>query len=120
MDTTPLGPHLVTGDELDDARDLLLQCRVNGRLVQEASTADMVFSPADVVAYVSTVLTLEPGDVLALGTPAGVGAGRVPTEFLGDGDTVPSRIAGIGELVNTCRLPGAARVGAIATAGARA
>jgi acylpyruvate hydrolase len=100
--STPLGPWLVTPDEVDHAADLRLSCEVNGQMVQEARTSDLLFRPADVVAYISTFVTLEPGDVIATGTPGGVGHARDPQVFLRAGDTVRTAIEGIGELVNAC------------------
>jgi acylpyruvate hydrolase len=100
--STPLGPWLVTPDEVDHAADLRVSCEVNGQLMQEARTSDLLFRPADVVAYLSTFVTLEPGDVIATGTPGGVGHARDPQVFLRPGDTVRTAIEGIGELVNPC------------------
>ncbi len=100
--TTPLGPVLVTGDEIDDARDLAIGCTVDGDPRQSARTSDLVFPPAEVVAYLSGIMTLEPGDVISTGTPAGVGAGSDPPRFLQPGQLVRTSIEGIGELVNTC------------------
>ena len=71
--------------------------------MQKADTADLVFDPATLVSYISAIITLEPGDVIATGTPSGVGAARDPQRFLADGQTVVTRIAGIGELRNVCR-----------------
>ncbi|MEA2625220.1 MAG: acylpyruvate hydrolase, partial [Candidatus Binatota bacterium] len=67
--TTPVGPWLVTPDEVNDARDLVVRCEVDGRVMQEGRTSDLLFGPADCVAYVSTILTLEPGDLISTGTP---------------------------------------------------
>jgi acylpyruvate hydrolase len=100
--TTPLGPVLVTGDEIDHARDLAISCLVDGDQRQAARTSELVFRPADVVAYLSDIMTLEPGDVISTGTPGGVGAGTDPPRFLEPGQVVLTRIEGIGELVNTC------------------
>jgi acylpyruvate hydrolase len=75
---------------------------VDGDERQLARTSDLVFGPADIVAYVSQILTLEPGDVIATGTPSGVGAGRKPPLFLSSGQVVHTVIEGIGELVNEC------------------
>jgi acylpyruvate hydrolase len=71
--------------------------------MQKADTADLVFDPAALVAYISAILTLEPGDIIATGTPGGVGAARQPPRFLTDGDVVVTRIAGVGECRNRCR-----------------
>jgi acylpyruvate hydrolase len=100
--TTPVGPTLVTPDELDDAGDLELTCEVDGKLMQRGRTADMLFSPTELVEYISTVVTLMPGDLISTGTPAGVGAGRKPPEFLRPGQVLRSSVEGIGELVNEC------------------
>ncbi|MET0135669.1 MAG: fumarylacetoacetate hydrolase family protein, partial [Kibdelosporangium sp.] len=99
---TPMGPWLVTVDELvaagldPDALDL--GCSVNGEPVQRGSTADLIFSVPALIAALSAVLPLEPGDVIFTGTPAGVGAARDPRRFLHAGDQLVSTITGIGEL----------------------
>ena len=98
--TTPIGPHLVTSDEAGD--DLALCCLVDGEVVQTARTADLVFGPATTVAYVSTILTLRPGDVVALGTPGGVGHARTPQRYLQAGQILTTTIEGIGECRNVC------------------
>ena len=104
--STPLGPHLVTSDELvdDPARvpDLEIRCEVDGDVRQCSRTGDLLFGPAEIVAYVSRILTLEPGDVIATGTPGGVGAGRQPPLFLSPGQVVRTVIEGVGELLNQC------------------
>jgi 2-keto-4-pentenoate hydratase/2-oxohepta-3-ene-1,7-dioic acid hydratase in catechol pathway len=99
----PLGPWLVTPDELGDPQDLRVRCTVDGELRQDASTAEMVFDCFQQVAHLSEAFTLEPGDVIATGTPAGVGIGRQPIRenLLQLGSTVTVEIEGIGELVNT-------------------
>jgi acylpyruvate hydrolase len=98
--TTPFGPELVTADEAGAGLDLT--CAVDGETVQTANTADLVFSPAATIAYVSTILTLNPGDVLALGTPGGVGHARRPPRYLTPGTVLTTAIAGLGECRNTC------------------
>jgi 2-keto-4-pentenoate hydratase/2-oxohepta-3-ene-1,7-dioic acid hydratase in catechol pathway len=98
----PMGPWLVTSDEIPDPQALSIQCLVNGELMQDASTADMIFGVAGLVSFCSHAFTLEPGDVIATGTPAGVGWFREPKRMLRDGDVVEVRIGGIGSLVNTC------------------
>jgi acylpyruvate hydrolase len=98
--STPLGPWLVTADE-SPGPSREIACEVDGEQMQKADTADMVFDPATLVSYISTILTLEPGDVIATGTPSGVGAGR--GRFLADGSVVVTRIAGLGEQRNVCR-----------------
>jgi acylpyruvate hydrolase len=103
--STPVGPVLVTPDEVDGAADLLLRCEVDGDVVQEASTSDLLFKPVDVVKYVSTIVTLEPGDLISTGTPGGVGAGMQPPRFLQPSQVMRTSIQGIGELVNEMVAP---------------
>jgi 2-keto-4-pentenoate hydratase/2-oxohepta-3-ene-1,7-dioic acid hydratase in catechol pathway len=98
---SPMGPYLVTPDELDDPNALELGCSVNGEVMQQASTADLVFSVADLIAELSAVLPLEAGDVIFTGTPAGVGLVREPPRFLQPGDELVTHIEGIGELRHT-------------------
>ena len=107
--STPLGPCLVTADELPAAPEdgLRLTCRVDDEVVQDGSTKDMVFPPAEVAAYISTFMTLEPGTVVLTGTPDGVGAARNPPVFLRPGQVLRSAVEGVGELVNRCVLGGA-------------
>jgi acylpyruvate hydrolase len=100
--STPVGPMLVTPDEVDDARDLRLRCEVDGELRQDARTSDLVLDPVAIVQYVSRILTLSPGDLISTGTPGGVGAGMDPPVFLRPGQVVRTVIDGIGELVNEC------------------
>lgn len=100
--TTPLGPMLVTGDEVDEARDLAISCTVDGEPRQSARTSELVFPPAEIVAYLSRIMTLEPGDVILTGTPGGVGAASDPPRFLAPGQVVRTRVEGIGELINAC------------------
>jgi 2-keto-4-pentenoate hydratase/2-oxohepta-3-ene-1,7-dioic acid hydratase in catechol pathway len=99
----PLGPWLVTPDEIGDPQDLRIRCFVDEELRQDASTAEMVFDCFQQVSHLSEAFTLEPGDVIATGTPAGVGIGRKPIRenVLQVGQTVRVEIEGIGELVNT-------------------
>lgn len=97
----PCGPALVTLDEIEDLGALGLRTRVNGELLQQGTTANLVFGPAEVVAWLSRTMTLLPGDIIATGTPAGVGAAQ--GRFLRDGDTVEVEIDGLGALRNTVR-----------------
>lgn len=97
----PQGPVLVTPDELDHPDDLAIGCEVNGETMQSARTSDMLFPVPALVAYLSQVVTLLPGDVVFTGTPPGVGMGRDPQVFLQPGDRLVSRIEGIGELRQT-------------------
>jgi acylpyruvate hydrolase len=104
--STPLGPWLVTSDE-SPGPDRHIECELNGEVVQSSTTSDLLFGVAEVVAYASTIITLEPGDVIATGTPAGVGAARTPPLWLRDGDVMVTRIEGLGECRNVCRVDGA-------------
>lgn len=99
----PLGPWLVTPDEVGDPHGLRIRCRVDGELRQDASTAEMVFDCFQQVSHLSEAFTLEPGDVIATGTPSGVGLGRKPVRenLLQIGSTVEVEVEGIGTLVNT-------------------
>jgi len=99
--STPVGPWLVTSDEIDVGQ-LDLCCDVDGDNRQHANTSDLLFSPAKIAAYTSQFTTLEPGDLIATGTPGGVGAGREPKVFLQDGQTLTTAIEGLGQLRNTC------------------
>jgi 2-keto-4-pentenoate hydratase/2-oxohepta-3-ene-1,7-dioic acid hydratase in catechol pathway len=96
----PCGPHLVTLDEVGDPGRLSLRTWVNGELRQDSSTADMIFGCAEMIEYLTTAFPLEPGTIIATGTPAGVGAGFGPPRFLADGDVVRIEIEGVGALEN--------------------
>jgi 5-carboxymethyl-2-hydroxymuconate isomerase len=100
----PIGPRVVPRDEVGDPQSLRIQCRVNGETMQDASTGDMIFGVAEVVAYISETITLEPGDVIATGTPPGVAFGRPDGRYLQDGDTVEVEIERVGVLVNEVTL----------------
>jgi acylpyruvate hydrolase len=96
----PLGLALVTADEIPDPQKLELRTTVNGEVLQQASTADMVFTVRQLIAYLSQTMTLLPGDVIATGTPSGIGAARTPPRFLRPGDSVVISIDGVTELTN--------------------
>lgn len=99
--TGAFGPVLVTADELPPgAAGLQIQGRLNGAVMQDANTSDMIFNVAETIALLAEVLTLEPGDVIAMGTPAGVGQARTPPVWMKAGDTYEVAIEGIGTLVN--------------------
>lgn len=100
----PVGPWLVTADEVPDPQALGIRCLVDGEIVQEASTAQMIHGVATLIAYASRFMTLEPGDIIATGTPGGVGVFRDPPRFLADGQEVVVEIDGIGRLRNVCRV----------------
>lgn len=97
----PTGPVVVTRDEIADPQSLGIRCLVNGVALQDSSTSEMVFSVPELVAFISEAITLEPGDVIATGTPAGIGAARDPKVFLRPGDTVSVEIDGIGALTSS-------------------
>lgn len=103
--STPLGPALVTADEVGDGLGLAMGCEVGGVVKQASSTSEQVFSPAELVSDLSTIMTLDPGDVVATGTPGGVGTARTPQEWIQPGDVMRTWIEGLGELVNTCAVP---------------
>ena len=96
----PIGPWIVTADEVPDPQALTLRLRVNGITKQESGTRDMIFGVADIVEILSRAMTLEPGQIIATGTPAGVGFARKPPEFLKPGDLVESEIDGLGVMRN--------------------
>lgn len=98
----PMGPALVTLDELEDPLDLRIRCRVNGEVVQDSTTADMIIDVPHLVELLSSVMTLSAGDVCLTGTPAGVGVGRNPPRFLRPGDVVETEIDGLGAMRNVC------------------
>src|SRR5215469_12319232 len=100
--TTPAGPYLVTPEEVGDAADLEIGCSVDGETKQHARTSDLLFKPADIVAYVSQAITLRPGDLLLTGTTGGVGDARKPPVYLRPGQVVRTWIEGVGECVNHC------------------
>jgi acylpyruvate hydrolase len=100
--STPLGPVLVTPDEVDHAGDLRVTCEVDGEVMQDARTSDLLFRPQEIVEYLSTIFTLRPGDVISTGTPGGIGDARDPKVSLQPGQRVVCRIEGLGELDNLC------------------
>jgi acylpyruvate hydrolase len=100
--STPAGPYLVTGDEVGDAADLEIRCEVDGVVMQQSRTSDLLFGPADIAAYASQIITLQPGDLLLTGTPGGVGDARTPPVYLQPGQTLRSVVQGVGECVNQC------------------
>ena len=99
----PLGPVLVTADEIPDPQTLAIRCFVNGEERQSSDTGKMIFGVAQLVSFLSSAITLEPGDVIATGTPSGVAVGMAEPKWLEDGDEVVVEIDGIGRLVNRIR-----------------
>jgi acylpyruvate hydrolase len=101
MDTfAPMGPGIVPAHLVPDPQELELMTRLNGQVVQQSSTADMVFGVAEIISFLSRSMTLEPGDIIATGTPAGVGFKREPALFLKAGDVIEVEISGIDLLSN--------------------
>ncbi|NNN20567.1 MAG: fumarylacetoacetate hydrolase family protein [Acidimicrobiales bacterium] len=98
----PIGPCLVTPDELADPNDLALKTKINGEIVQDSRTSQMIFSVAEIISRLSEVVTLNPGDVIFTGTPSGVGMSYNPPRFLSQGDVITSEIEGIGVLTTFC------------------
>jgi acylpyruvate hydrolase len=104
--SSPLGPYVVTLDEFDNPDSLRITCSVDGESMQDGSTGDMVVGPAALVSYISEFITLVPGDIIATGTPAGVGGARKPPLYLQAGQTVVSSSEEIGTLTNLCVASG--------------
>ncbi|MDW8053427.1 MAG: fumarylacetoacetate hydrolase family protein [Anaerolineae bacterium] len=100
----PIGPCVTLAEAVGDPQALTITCHLNGELMQSASTAAMIFDVATLVAHLSRYITLQPGDLIATGTPAGVGMSRKPPRWLRDGDTCAVTISGIGTLTNTMRV----------------
>ena len=98
----PLGPEIVTADEIPDPQNLRIACRVNGETLQDSNTSEMIFGVAELISYCSRFMTLEAGDIIATGTPFGVGFSRTPPIFLTDGDVCDVEIEKIGVLTNPC------------------
>jgi len=97
------GPWLVTADEIPDPSRLTLETRLNGAVMQQAPTSDLIFDVPTLIAYISTFTMLAPGDVIVTGTPAGVGSARAPPVWLRDGDLIEVEISGLGVLANPVR-----------------
>ena len=96
----PMGPVVVTADEFGDPQARRLTCRVNGVVKQDGSTANMIFSVRSIIEWLSRGMTIEAGDIIATGTPDGVGMGRTPPEYLRDGDILETEVEGIGLMRN--------------------
>jgi 2-keto-4-pentenoate hydratase/2-oxohepta-3-ene-1,7-dioic acid hydratase in catechol pathway len=96
----PVGPQLVPASEIPDPQGLRIRAILNGATMQDSTTANMVFGVAEIVSFVSQAITLEPGDLIATGTPAGVGAFRDPPVFMLPGDEITIEIEGVGTLTN--------------------
>src|ERR1700685_1290521 len=100
--STPVGPYLLTAGELGPAPDLEVRCEVDGVVMQQSRTSDLLFGTAEIVAYASQAITLRPGDLIAPGTPGGVGDARKPPVYLQPGNVLRTWIEGLGECVNLC------------------
>jgi len=100
----PLGPLVVTADEIPDPQNLGIQCLLNGDVMQDSNTREMIFSTAALISFCSHSFTLEAGDIILTGTPHGVGMAREPKRFMQNNDTVEVRIERIGQLTNPCRV----------------
>jgi 2-keto-4-pentenoate hydratase/2-oxohepta-3-ene-1,7-dioic acid hydratase in catechol pathway len=96
----PMGPSIVTADEIDDPHNLDISLTLSGEVMQSSNTRNLIFGVPKLIAYLSSVFTLEPGDIISTGTPAGVGFARKPPRWLKPGDEVRVKVEGIGELVN--------------------
>jgi 2-keto-4-pentenoate hydratase/2-oxohepta-3-ene-1,7-dioic acid hydratase in catechol pathway len=96
----PMGPHIVSADEIEDPHALAISLSIGGEILQQSNTRELIFKIPELVEFISSVVTLEPGDVVATGTPAGVGFARKPPRYLRPGDEVSIRVEGIGELRN--------------------
>jgi 2,4-diketo-3-deoxy-L-fuconate hydrolase len=101
----PIGPRLVPRDEIADPQALPIRAILNGETVQESTTANMIFGVAEVISYITRTITLEPGDLIATGTPAGVGAFRTPPLYMQPGDEITIEVGGIGALTNPVAAP---------------
>lgn len=115
----PCGPALVLADEVDDPQDLSIETRVNGETFQRANTSMMIFSVRETISFISRVMTLEPGDIIATGTPSGVGQSRKPPLFLNRGDVVEVEIGDLGVLRNSVVGPDGAPASAQRTSAGR-
>jgi 2-keto-4-pentenoate hydratase/2-oxohepta-3-ene-1,7-dioic acid hydratase in catechol pathway len=98
----PLGPAIVTADAVPQPDELRITCKINGEVLQDSRTSELIFKPVELVEYISQVMTLYPGDVIYTGTPPGVGAARTPNRFLRDGDIVEIEVEKLGVLRNPC------------------
>lgn len=101
----PLGPVIVTADEIADPHNLPIRCTVSGDVLQQSNTSELIFKIPTLIAYISRVSSLQPGDLILTGTPGGVGMSRDPKRFLVDGDLVETEIDGIGKMANPVRGP---------------
>ena len=99
----PIGPWIVTADEISDPHNLIIKCILNGQVMQDSNTSQMIFKIPYLISFISKHITLSPGDVILTGTPSGVGRFRKPRVLLKEGDEVTVEIQGIGKLTNRCQ-----------------
>jgi 2-keto-4-pentenoate hydratase/2-oxohepta-3-ene-1,7-dioic acid hydratase in catechol pathway len=100
----PMGPFIVTADEIKNPQDLRISCSINNNILQDASTADMIFGVADLISKLSHSFSFQPGDIIATGTPSGVGFIRKPPVYLQDNDEMETEIKGIGKIINKVKV----------------
>lgn len=105
----PMGPYLVTTEDIPDPQALTIRCYVNGKILQDSNTSNMIFGVRELIAFISRGITLQPGDVITTGTPPGVGFARKPPIFLKAGDEVIVEVQGLGRLVNPVVAQGAVK-----------
>ncbi|HEY1500914.1 MAG TPA: fumarylacetoacetate hydrolase family protein [Acidobacteriaceae bacterium] len=96
----PIGPAIVTDDEIDDPHSLNIQLSIGGEVLQHSNTRELIFKAPELIAYISSITALEPGDIISTGTPAGVGLGRTPQRWLQPGETMVAEVEGLGQLIN--------------------
>jgi 2-keto-4-pentenoate hydratase/2-oxohepta-3-ene-1,7-dioic acid hydratase in catechol pathway len=96
----PIGPAIVTQDEIADPHNLYIQLSIGGEVLQHSNTRELIFKAPDLISYISSVTALEPGDIISTGTPAGVGLGRNPQRWLKPGETMIAEVEGLGQLIN--------------------
>jgi 2-keto-4-pentenoate hydratase/2-oxohepta-3-ene-1,7-dioic acid hydratase in catechol pathway len=96
----PIGPAIVTKDEVPDPHNLDIQLSIGGEVLQHSNTRELIFKAPELIAYISSITALEPGDIISTGTPAGVGLGRTPQRWLKPGETMIAEIEGLGQLIN--------------------
>lgn len=100
----PLGPVAVTADEINDPQNISIRCILNGQVMQDGNTKEMIFPVNELIAFCSQSFTLEPGDIILTGTPHGVGFTQTPPVYMQDGDQVVVEIEQLGLLKNTCKV----------------
>jgi 2-keto-4-pentenoate hydratase/2-oxohepta-3-ene-1,7-dioic acid hydratase in catechol pathway len=102
----PLGPAIVTADEIADPHNLDIRMTIGGEVLQHSNTRELIFKAPELISYISAVTALEPGDIISTGTPAGVGLGRSPQRWLQPGETMVAEVEGLGQLINPVEAAG--------------